>query len=343
MQLPRYFDIGPGILQEIPEKLETMSIKGRFLVVTGPTATLEHGKQVFDLLSPVFDTDLISVSGPKKEANEQVMKRLSGDSRDYLIAVGGGKTIDTAKYAAFKSSSEFISVPTALAHDGIASSRVSMMNSKGAASMDAVAPYAVIMDTEVIANAPYRFLASGCGDTVAKNTAVLDWDLAFRLGKEEKSEYACALSLMSAKVVMDSADIIRNGGEEGVRLVAKALIGSGVAMSIAGSSRPASGSEHLFYHALDSISPGSALHGEEVGVGTIVMMYLHGGDWRGIRGFLKRIGAPINATDLGIDGESIIKALTRAHRVRPDRYTILGETGLSEAAARRVARRTEVV
>jgi glycerol-1-phosphate dehydrogenase [NAD(P)+] len=172
---------------------------------------------------------------------------------------------------------------------------------------------------------------------------VLDWELAYRLGKEEKSEYACALSLMSAKIVMDSAEVIRNGGEEGVRLVAKALMGSGVAMSIAGSSRPGSGSEHLFSHALDSIVPDRALHGEQVGVGTIMMMYLHGGDWREIRDFLSRVGAPVTAKDLEVDEESIIKALTSAHLVRPDRYTILGETGLSETAAGRVARRTEVI
>ena len=148
---------------------------------------------------------------------------------------------------------------------------------------------------------------------------------------------------MSAKIVMDSADLIRTGGEEGIRLVAKALMGSGVAMSIAGSSRPASGSEHLFSHALDAIAPGAALHGEQVGVGTIMMTYLHGGDWRAIRNFLLRIGAPVTASDLGVDKDVVIKALTKAHLVRPDRYTILGETGLSEPAAKRVAQRTEVI
>jgi glycerol-1-phosphate dehydrogenase [NAD(P)+] len=343
MQLPRYVDIGSGNLGNVPKILEDMRLRGRFLVVTGPTATRKVGGRIYDLLSGAADSDIISVSGSKQEANGQVISKLDQSPAEYLLAVGGGRVIDVVKYAASKSNSEFISIPTSLSHDGIASSRVSMTNEEGVASMDAVAPIAIIMDTEVISNAPYRFLAAGCCDTVAKNTAVLDWELAFRLGKEEKSEYACALSLMSAKVVADSADVIRNGGEEGVRLVAKALIGSGVAMSIAGSSRPASGSEHLFSHALDTISPGSALHGEQVGLGTIMMMYLHGGDWEAIRRFVLRIGAPANSREIDIKEESIIKALTRAHLVRPDRYTILGSTGLSEAAARRVARRTQVI
>lgn len=343
MQLPRYVDIGSGILRGIPEALESMRIRGNFLIVTGPNVTREYGKFVYDKLSGEHDTEMLSVSGSKTEACKVVMDRLSKNPQDYLIAVGGGKTIDIAKYSAFHAQCEFISIPTVLSHDGIASSRVSMANSEGVASIDAIAPIAIMMDTEIISDAPYRFLASGCGDSVSKNTAVLDWELAYRLGKEEKSEYACALSLMSAKIVMDSAEVIRNGGEEGVRLVAKALMGSGVAMSIAGSSRPGSGSEHLFSHALDSIVPDRALHGEQVGVGTIMMMYLHGGDWREIRDFLSRVGAPVTAKDLEVDEESIIKALTSAHLVRPDRYTILGETGLSETAAGRVARRTEVI
>ena len=343
MQLPRYVEIGSGILDRIPETLDSMNIGGRILVVTGPTHTYRYGKKVFDSLSLETDADLISVGGSKEEAVKDTMRAVERTKPDVLIGVGGGKTIDIAKYSSFKTHAEFVSIPTALSHDGIASSRVSLMNSQGHASMDAVAPIAIIMDTRVIANAPYRFLASGCGDTVAKETAVRDWELAYRLGKEDKSEYACALSLMSAKIVMDSADLIRTGGEEGIRLVAKALMGSGVAMSIAGSSRPASGSEHLFSHALDAIAPGAALHGEQVGVGTIMMTYLHGGDWRAIRNFLLRIGAPVTASDLGVDKDVVIKALTKAHLVRPDRYTILGETGLSEPAAKRVAQRTEVI
>ena len=71
-------------------------------------------------------------------------------------------------------------------------------------------------------------------------------------------------------------------------------------MSVAGNTRPASGSEHMFSHMLDRIAPGKALHGEQCGVGAIMMMYLHGEDWEETRDFLKTIGAPTNADELGI-------------------------------------------
>ncbi len=116
-------------------------------------------------------------------------------------------------------------------------------------------------------------------------------------------------------------------------------------MSIAGSSRPASGSEHMFSHALDRIAPPkAALHGEQCGgVGTIMMMYLHGGNWQEIRDALKKIGgAPTNAEELGIEDKYIIEALLQAHSIRPDRYTILGN-GLTLSAAEKVARITKVI
>ena len=128
-----------------------------------------------------------------------------------------------------------------------------------------------------------------------------------------------------------------------MRILVEALISSSVAMCIAGSTRPASGSEHLFSHALDMVAPKPALHGEQVGVGAIMMSYLHGRNWRAIRDVLRRAGAPTNARELGIEDKYIVEALTIAHKIRPERYTILGDRGLSWEAAERLVRVTEVI
>src|SRR5665811_1013077 len=147
---------------------------------------------------------------------------------------------------------------------------------------------------------------------------------------------------MSTEIILNSATQIKPNLEDSVRLVVKALVSNGVAMSIAGSSRPASGSEHMFSHALDRIAPKHALHGEQCGVGTIMMMYLHGGNWQEIRDALKKIGAPTTAEDLGIEDKYIVEALLHAHSIRPERYTILGN-GLTPSAAKKVARITKVI
>jgi glycerol-1-phosphate dehydrogenase [NAD(P)+] len=209
-------------------------------------------------------------------------------------------------------------------------------------SVSAQAPLAIIADTQVISKAPARLLSAGCGDIISNYTAILDWQLAYRLRNEEYSEYAAALSGMTAKMIVELAPTIRPGTEASVRAVVKALISSSVAMSIAGSSRPASGSEHMFAHAVNRIAPGKALHGELCGIGTIVMMYLHGGDWKAIRDALQQTGAPTTASEIGIDEDTVIDALTFAHKIRPERYTILG-AGLARDAAVRAAEATKTI
>ena len=209
-------------------------------------------------------------------------------------------------------------------------------------SVEAKSPLALVADTEVIAGAPHRLLASGCADIISNYTAVRDWELAHRLCGEAFSEYASTLSSMTAQIIMNSSDSIKPGLEESAWMVIKALVSSGVAMSIAGSSRPASGSEHKFAHALSRIASNSGLHGEQCGLGTIMMMYLHGGDWQSIKNALSKIGAPTTASELGIREEHIIQALLYAHNIRPERYTILSR-GLNEKAAVNLAEATGVI
>jgi len=199
------------------------------------------------------------------------------------------------------------------------------------------------LDTSIIIEAPYRFTASGCGDIMAKFTAVRDWKLAHSVKNEYYGEYAASLSLMSAKLVLENAGVIKPESEEGLRVLLEALISCGVAMSIAGSSRPCSGSEHLFSHALDLVAPKPALHGEQCGIGTIMMACLHKMDWKGIKETLQTIGAPTTAEELDIEPEFIIQALVRACEIRPERYTILERKRMSYESAKKLAKATEVI
>jgi glycerol-1-phosphate dehydrogenase [NAD(P)+] len=205
-------------------------------------------------------------------------------------------------------------------------------------------PLAVVADTAIIARGPWELTTAGCADIISNYTAVRDWQLANRLKNVEYSEYAGALSQMTAELLVDRADSVKKGLEESAWLVVKALVSSGVAMSIAGSSRPASGAEHLFSHQLDRLAPDAALHGHQVGVGSIMTAYLHDGDagqWRDIHDALVNIGAPTTADKLGVDDSVVIEALTTAHTIR-DRYTILGD-GITEDAAIEVATATGVI
>jgi glycerol-1-phosphate dehydrogenase [NAD(P)+] len=258
------------------------------------------------------------------------------------VGVGGGRSIDVAKLASVRVGVPFVSIPTAASHDGICSAQASLTIDGETTSVSAQAPFGIVADTAIISQAPKRLLAAGCGDIISNITAVRDWKLAHRLRGEEYSEYASALSEMTARMIVETSSELKPGLEESARVVVKALISSGVAMSIAGSSRPASGSEHKFAHAINRIEPGKALHGELCGLGTIIMMYLHGGDWRMIRDALEKVGAPTSAADIGLAEEAVIEALTSAHTIRPERYTILG-SGLTREAAAAAAKKTKII
>ena len=341
MQLPRSIAIGHGMIADTARICTELKLDRRALIVTGRKTRKIAGESVSDILeSGGFATDIAIVTNADQENIDSVTG--TAENASFLAGVGGGTVIDVAKLASTQLDIPFLSVPTTASHDGIASMRASIARDGDTVSVPAQAPLGIIADTAIIARAPYRFLASGCGDLISNYTAVLDWQLAQRLRNVPYSEYAAALSQMTAQIVMDAADMIKPELEESVRLVLKALVSSGVAMSIAGSSRPASGSEHKFSHALDRIAPEPALHGEQCGVGTIMIMYLHGGNWQQIRDALRMIGAPVTARELGIPDQYIIEALVRAAEIRPERYTILG-TGLTRDAAENVARITGVV
>ena len=343
MQLPRDVLIGHGVLEEVGYVCRDLKLKGNALIVTGSTTRDIAGRRVRDLLeSAGSSVETVLTCEATMEEVDKVMEKAFEIEATFLLGVGSGRSIDLAKLASTRLELPFISVPTAASHDGIASSRASIVDNGKSTSVQAQAPIAVIADTEIISSAPFRFLAAGCGDIISNYTAVMDWELASRLRNEYFGEYAAALSRMAARVMIEYADSIKPQHETSARLVVKALLSNGIAMSIAGSSRPASGSEHMFSHALDRIAPKPALHGEQCGVGTIMMMYLHGGNWQEIRDALKKIGAPVTAEELGIEDKYIIEALLHAHSIRPERYTILG-SGLTPSAAEKVARITKVI
>ncbi len=342
IQLPREIHTGVGVIEETGTICKNLRFNGKVLVVTGPNTRKIAGETVIESLQDEdFDVENITIASASKTSVE-VVQDLIGDS-NLVLGVGGGKVIDVAKLASTRSMVNFISVPTAASHDGIASPRASIKNDRGSVSLNAEPPIGVIADTRIISGAPFRLLAAGCGDIVSNYTAILDWKLAHRLLDEDYSDSAAALSMMTAKMTIKSADAIKEGLTESAGLVVKALISSGIAISIANTSRPASGSEHKFSHALDLIAPKPALHGEQCGIGTIMMMYLHGGDWKFIRDTLKVIKAPTTAREVGIEPEYIIEALRIAHTIRSERYTILGDRGLTLEAAENLAIKTGVI
>lgn len=344
MELPRQVVVGHDAVHQAGEVCVKLRLGKRAVIVADPTTWKVAGEIVEDELVEVgLKTDNRIISDATTEEVKALAGEIADQGSDFVLGVGGGRPIDVAKCASHEMDIPFISIPTAASHDGIVSSRASIISDGVKVSVEAQSPIAVIMDTKVIAQSPYKLLAAGCGDIISNSTAVKDWLLARNLRNAYYSNYAASLSEMTARMLIENAAMIRPGLEESAWFVAKALVSSGVAMSIAGSSRPASGAEHKFSHALDRLAANPGLHGEQCGIGTIMMMYLHGGEWETIRDSLMTIGAPTTARALGVTDEEVVEALVRAHEISPKRYTILGDGGLTQEAAERLAAITRVI
>jgi len=272
---------------------------------------------------------------------DRIRAEIEEDDTEMVAGIGGGRSVDTAKMISFGIRRPFVSVPTAASHDGMASPFVSIKSDRPH-SIVASAPLGVFVDINIIKSAPPGLLASGCGDLIANIIAVRDWQLGHRRTDEYYGRYAADLATMSAMMVIEnSAEFAEKGTD--ARLIVEGLISAGVASCIAGSSRPCSGSEHLFSHALDAIAPGVGLHGEKCGIGSIMMAKLHGQDWRKIARALRDVGAPTTAEQVGLDADHIVRALCMAQGLRPERYTILSESEMTPRRALSLAKSTGIV
>jgi glycerol-1-phosphate dehydrogenase [NAD(P)+] len=278
-----------------------------------------HGVEVIQL------TDL---DGTLDQAAETAAMVIS-ESVSLLVGVGGGRVIDTAKLAAARTGIDFISVPTAISHDGISSPVASLRQRDGTRNSYAAAmPAGIVVDVAVIGSSPPAALRAGVGDLVSNLTAILDWRLADRVGRERFDAFSAMIAESAARPALDLVDL---SAVESHEVIAKGLLLSGLAMAAAGTSRPCSGAEHLLSHSLDRILGARAgRHGEQVALGCLVSAAAHGSPLHTtLAELFAKLGLPRRPADLSLSDDLMLEALRGAPGTRPERYTILSEIDVS--------------
>ena len=342
MELPRQIVVGEKNISEFGDFLHNLTKPKKVSLISGI-----HVKKILkEKIEKSLKLKKIQFVWHLSKDNQisslnKIEKDVKKDHSDIVAGIGGGRSVDTAKLVSFNLDIPFVSVPTAASHDGMASPFVSVKTDKPH-SIVASAPLGVFVDIDIIKKAPTKLLSSGCGDLIANIIAVKDWQLGHEKTGEYYGRYSADLALMSANIVMENSRKYAKKGLD-ARVIVEALISAGVASCIAGSSRPCSGAEHLFSHALDKIAPGKGLHGEKCGLGSILIAKLQGQDWKKIVRTLKDLGAPTTAKQIGLTDEQIIDALVIAQDLRPERYTILKEIEMTERKAMNLAKSTKVI
>jgi glycerol-1-phosphate dehydrogenase [NAD(P)+] len=243
---------------------------------------------------------------------------------DAVVAIGGGKVIDFCKYIAVLRQIPIISVPTLISNDGFCSPFSSLVVTGQRRTVKTAIPHGVILDTNILMNSPEKFMFSGVGDLFCKFTSVYDWKLAFRRKGELVNDFAAVICRNAADTFLYYPQK-EFSNLEYLRVIASSLLMSGVAMEIAQSSRPASGSEHLISHAYDRYAKQPSLHGLQVGVASYAVSYLQDETHSTLRACIEQSGFLDFLTRNPLSKDDFKEAIKRAPSVKEDFYTVLLE------------------
>jgi glycerol-1-phosphate dehydrogenase [NAD(P)+] len=330
---PLFVDIRPGAVADLARLLDQRKISGdgTVLVAVGPG----RGEQIWASLEPQLPkADRFVVRGASLAAAGELQDAIGSRGYDAVVAVGGGKTLDVAKYAATRAALPMVAVATSLAHDGICSPVASLEHPHGKGSFGVAMPIGVVVDLEHVRAAPPELVRAGIGDVISNLSAIEDWRLAEREHGETVDGLAMAFARTGAEAILHRDDGIEN--DDFVTTLAEALVLSGMAMAVAGTSRPCSGACHEIIHAIDSLYPHTAGHGELAGIGALFAYFLREDElaFDLIARRLAQHELPRTPADVGLSDEQFVAAVRDAPATRPDRYTILEHLDLDEAAIR---------
>lgn len=328
---PLAIDVRRGAIADLGTLLADRRIatEGRIAVAVGPG----QGERIAaDLDLP--NCTLFQVDGGGVDDANDLGKRLRAGSFEAVAGIGGGKTIDVTKFAATLAGIPMVAVATNLSHDGIASPVSSLEHESGKGSYGVNLPIAVVVDVDYVRAAPQQLVRSGVGDVVSNLSAIADWELAGAELGEPVDGIAVTFARVAAEAVLNRPDSVES--DEFLTVLAESLVLSGMAMSVAGSSRPASGACHEVLHAITHLYPRVSNHGELAGIGALFAFFLRHNELgesdrrlTEIGECLKRHQLPRVPGDVGLDAESFARAVEYAPSTRPGRYTVLEHLGLS--------------
>ncbi|MFE6690555.1 iron-containing alcohol dehydrogenase family protein [Streptomyces sp. NPDC057743] len=326
---PVVVDISAGALDDLAGVLadQRISASGKLAIAISGGS----GARLRQRLAPALPgAEWYEVGGGTLDDAIKLADAMKKGHYDAVVGLGGGKIIDCAKFAAARIGKPLVAVATNLSHDGLCSPVATLDNDAGRGSYGVPNPIAVVIDLDIIREAPVRFVRSGIGDAISNISAVADWELSHRETGEDIDGLAAAMARQAGEAVLRHPGSV--GDDNFLQVLAEGLVLTGISMSVAGDSRPASGACHEINHAFDLLFPKrAASHGEQCGLGAAFATHLRGD--RETAGLmvevLQRHGLPVTPGDIGFTDDEFVQAVEFAPKTRPGRYTILEHLDLT--------------
>lgn len=325
--LPQFVELGTDKITGLLHLLRKHRVAFSMALLLHDDNTLHIGGH--DIMVTLKEQHIKVINRTVENSDETTARKIKEiikvTSPDLVIGFGGGKVLDVSKLTAAENNVKFVSIPTTLSNDGLASP-VSVIKNPDNIPVSHITkpPHGVIIDIDIVRKAPLKHLMAGVGDLISNLSAVFDARLAHEKKQEQIDNNALELAEVGGKRLLqlnaesiDSPVFLEN--------LAQGLVKSGFAMCLFGTSRPASGSEHKISHSIDHYFPPSkGLHGEQVGIATLFTMALQNNNYHtAVRNFYKKIGFPSKLSHLGLNHDEFAEVVLNATRIRPDRYTIL--------------------
>lgn len=332
--LPRFFRIGSDLVHDIAGILAEAGVQaGVVLISSGAVVSRRVADVIATALPPGTHAHQHRVLDSSDEAVESLYLEARRVGAQVVVSVGGGGVQDVGKRLQRLHGVPNVAVPTIISNDGLVSPIAVLTDAKGVRrSVPASVPCGLVVDLRIIRDAPRRYLVAAAGDILSNVSASHDWRRLHRtVGRAaDFNDLAFEMAIGAAESLVASSRHDWND-EALVALVVRAQLYSGLAMSIAGTSRPCSGAEHLLSHAIDHLGLATdQLHGTQVGSLALFVLYLlEGLEERSARleecvAFASRIGIPVDWLDLSPDLAPAMEEIVATSRLmRPERRTIL--------------------
>ena len=258
-------------------RLETLCYqKENILIVADENTYSAAGEKVENVLSSktvrkmIFSGKTILI--PNESAIERVRENLKGI--DLILGIGSGVIQDLCKYVSFFEKIPYMIVATAPSMDGYASDGAAMILGGMKETVKAGLPKAIIADTSVLKESPIEMIKAGYGDIIGKYSALNDWKLSHIVNGEYFCQYIYDTTFKMIESTLKTAKGLLKRDEESIKVLMEALTVVGIMMSFAGSSRPASGSEHHLSHFFEIVGIVNTepylAHGIDVAYSTVI-------------------------------------------------------------------------
>jgi len=258
---------------------------------------------------------------------------------DTVVGIGGGVSIDTAKYFAWKRGCKAVFIPTIVSVNAYATPGAAVRFSGKVSYLGNVIPRRIIIDFPAIQSAPKRLNTAGCGDIYSCRTALFDWWLAHEKNGEFYDEKIAGESRRILNTLVSNANEIKNVTEKGIRTLVQLHIDTNTVQLAAKSPRPEEGSEHLYFYTLEELTGRTFVHGETVGTGIYVLTHFQNNEEAIVEREMDTMGLLFRPKEYGLSHDEFINTVLGMKRYSQEAkslFTIVNTIDITRDDAERL-------